>query len=483
MKLGVPLLALWLAIVPSAATSQCPNGSPPPCAPRTTPAAPATNSVAVLYFDARDTSDAFLAEGVSEEIATSLGRVPRLAVKIPSAVRRVQTANAGDVRAIGRALNVRWVVDGSLRRSGEQLRVSVRLVDAERETAAWSSAFTRTTRDLLAIQEEIAREVATGVVGALTPVERPAVTSLPTRNAAAYEHYLRGNWYLGRRGQWLTRAAAEYQTAARLDPAFGAARAGLALVYLSEADYGTGGSRADSLRDIALALADSVIQRDPSVALAWVARGAVERRLRRFAAGRQSIERALALDPNSSEAYFRLGQSLSNVGRYPEARVALRKSLALDPSRAVSYQLLGTLAYFDRRYADAISLLDSALAVDPDYRGAIGWQAVVTYAMGDTARGERLARRHGELLRLQRAATGDTGPPPGTTVLDLNMVGRIRAQSLALAGRLEEALALLQEPLYPECRWVIQDPAFDPVRRDSRFVRYEAACLALQEPQ
>jgi TolB-like protein/tetratricopeptide (TPR) repeat protein len=475
--------------------AQCPDGSRPPCAaPRTaTASAPAPNSVAVLYFDSRDTADAFLAEGVSEEIATSLGKVPRLVVKIPSAVRRVQRASAGDVRAIGRALNVRWVVDGSLRRSGEQLRVSVRLVDAERETAAWSNAFTRTTRDLLAIQEEIAREVATGVVGALTPVERAAVTARPTTNAQAYEHYLKGNWYMGRRGQWLVRAIDEYRAAARLDPGFGEARAGIALAYISGADYAGGiflGRHPDSLRNHALALADSVIQSDASVALAWVTRGATLRRMNRFTAARQSLDRAIALDPNSPEAHYRLGQLFYYTTDFADARVSLLRALALDPARPVTYGLLGAVAYFERRYADAERLLDSALVLDPGYRLVVDWQAVVYHALGDTARAEAAVRRRNAMVLADRRATGDTTTRATETFVELGMVGHSSEQGLAQLGRYEEAFGRL-ERLIPllvprrimQCRHIVRDPAFDPVRRDPRFQRFETACMAVKEPQ
>src|SRR5687768_10908636 len=108
--LALPALALRL-------DAQCPDGRQPPCTPPQA-TAPAPNTVAVLYFDARDTADAFLAEGMAEEIATSLGRVPRLTIKVPSAVRRAQTAHAGNARAVARALGVRWLVDGSVRRNG-----------------------------------------------------------------------------------------------------------------------------------------------------------------------------------------------------------------------------------------------------------------------------------------------------------------------------------------------------------------------------
>jgi TolB-like protein/tetratricopeptide (TPR) repeat protein len=482
------IIALALVVAPGA-RAQCPNGTPPPCGGvRAIATTPASNSVAVLYFDSRDTADTFLAEGLSEEIATSLGHVPRLVVKIPSAVRRVQRANEGDVRAIGRALAVRWVVDGSVRRNGTQLRVSVRLVDAERETVTWSNAFTPATTNLLTIQEDIAREVATGIVGALTPTERATVTARPTTNPAAFEHYLKGNWYLGRRGQWLARAVEEYQTAVKLDAAFDEPRAGLALANVSTIDYGgPAAPLVEGGREGVIALADSVIQRNPSIGMAWIARGVAlgGTPIGRYSAARASLERAVSLDPNSVEAHFRLGQVFFRVGDYAAARVSLLRALALDPARPVTYELLGVVAYFQRRAPDALRLLDSALVLDPQFLLAMSWDVVVLYSVGDTAKVRVLLKAR---MPLAEATVTEMQKPAlisATTVRDtvagITMVAHLFPQAWALVGDFEQSLSTLGTPRFPSCRHYVNDPAFDQVRRDLRFREYEKACLSLKE--
>ena len=139
----VPALFFLLAVCATGILrGQCPDGTPPPCGgltPRGVAGPPAT-SLAVLYFETRDTIDAYLADGLTEEITTSLGAVARLQIKSPSAVRRVQRANPGDLRAIGRGLRVFWLVEGTIRRAEGQLRVSVRLVNASNEISTWSTA-------------------------------------------------------------------------------------------------------------------------------------------------------------------------------------------------------------------------------------------------------------------------------------------------------------------------------------------------------
>ena len=213
--IALPLLlaaypAIWLS-------AQCPDGSSPPCV-RPTSHVPAPNSVAVLYFESRDTADAYLADGLSEDIATLLGGVSSVAVKPPGIVRRAQHATPGNFPAISRALGVRYLVDGTVRRAGGRLRVSARLVAGGTAVAAWGEIFDRAPEELLALPSVIAREVATRVGGAIAPAESTSLTMLRTRNPAANEHYFRGNFLVALRSpEALSRALAEYAEAERLD--------------------------------------------------------------------------------------------------------------------------------------------------------------------------------------------------------------------------------------------------------------------------
>src|SRR5256886_14200052 len=182
--------------------AQCPDGSPPPCGARAA-ASPAANSVAVLYFDnlSPDTADAYLADGPTEEITSRLGGVQRLQIKRPSrdAARRLRDTVPDYLVAVGRVLRVRYLVEGSVRRAGARVRVSVRLVKAANGFRIWGEDYDRATSDLLVLQEAIAREVATGIAGRLVPTERAALAARPTRNPEAFERFLRGNYYLTQR--------------------------------------------------------------------------------------------------------------------------------------------------------------------------------------------------------------------------------------------------------------------------------------------
>ncbi len=149
-------LALLLSAYPTIRLSaQCPDGTPPPCAApaaRAPASAPAPNSVAVLYFDnlSRDTADAYLADGLTEEITDRLGAIERLQVKSRTWVRRLQVAIPGDPAALARALRVRYMVEGSVRRAGSRVRVSTRLIHATDGFRVWGNDYDATVGDLLA---------------------------------------------------------------------------------------------------------------------------------------------------------------------------------------------------------------------------------------------------------------------------------------------------------------------------------------------
>src|SRR5947208_7807563 len=193
----VVVLALASAVSAARLPAQCADGSPPPCGrPAARPAPPAANSVAVLFFEARDTADAYLADGLTEDLTSLLGSVATVQVKSPGVVRRAQRTSPGDAPAIARALGVRYLVDGNVRRVGTRVRVATRLGNGATAVAAWGDVFDRTPEELLALPSVIAREVATRVGGPAPSSEGGALGTLRTPSPATYDHYLRRNLLL-----------------------------------------------------------------------------------------------------------------------------------------------------------------------------------------------------------------------------------------------------------------------------------------------
>ena len=223
------ILTIGSLLLPQHAQAQCPDGTPPPCA-RATPA-PAPASIAVLTFrsQSRDTSDVFLAEGLSDDIADRLSRGERVVVISREATRRLRDADALSMAELGRRLNAAYVVSGHLRRSGGQLHILIEVTRARTSQVAWSGPFDRSGDDLASMQVEAAAAIAGAVLG--RPVSAPRAAAEPGANGPAFAHLMRGTAFSSRRLQGA--AIAELRAAVRLDPRSAVAWARLSQAYSS----------------------------------------------------------------------------------------------------------------------------------------------------------------------------------------------------------------------------------------------------------
>ena len=483
---------------------QCPDGTPPPCAaaPRVLAAAriPDANSVAVLPFEntRRDTAYDYLSDGLASSIATSLGQIPRLAVRSPSFVRRVSQSGVRDEAMLGRRLDVRYIVEGEFQRGGDRVRVAVRLVALPSGTERWGDAYTRSSADLLEVQEDIAREVATRIAGALLPPEAQALAARPTRNPAAYDLVLRGNFYLAQRSAGgVRRAIEEYEAAARLDSTYAAPLARVAyaygLVVFYDWDFGL---TSDSALARGVADAGRAVRLDSLSSDAWMARGLLATLLhpRTFEDVIPSIERAVALDPRNVEAWHQLGTTLQYLGRDSAAETALRRAVALEPDRFVSLTNLATGAELAGRLDEARRWCDSALAINPAWAYGLYSRMRLAIARRDTAvarstaaaldritapdavpivmaadaafdawRGDTTAAR----AHAERAVQAYGGDPHQL------WLGAPATLALAEAGEIDRALALLEslQPRGIDLHLWLRLPGFNPLRADPRFAR------------
>ena len=489
--------------------AQCPDGSPPPCRQRTRTASPAPNSVAVLYLDnlSPDTADAFLADGLTEEIASRLGDVGRLSVKQASreGIRRLRE-NAPDYRvAAGRAFAVHFLVEGSLRRGGPRVRVDVRLVNAATGFRVWGETYDRATSNLLDLQEEIAREVATSIAGQLAPRERTALAKRPTAIPDAYEHFLRGNYFLAKRSvDGFVHAIEEFETAARIDPQFAraTARAGLAHELLYEYAAGTripvpSRLTPESLWARGIALADQALLQDSTVSDAWVTKayGARFTHPRSFEGVLPALERAVTLDPHSAEVFHQYAFFLRELGQDSAARAACLRSLAIEPERPITLSALGFLSFLARDFFDSRRWLDSSLQINPEfYWGYVrrsrtrlmledlpGARADAAMALraggGDSSIGNALlamvSARSGDTVAARTFMSRALHALPDTT-WEAHLEERLLpAVALVTLGERDAALTLLERarPRGATLWSGLRAPDFDPIRAEPRFQR------------
>ncbi|HMJ58607.1 MAG TPA: winged helix-turn-helix domain-containing protein [Gemmatimonadales bacterium] len=448
----------------------------------------APNSIAVLYFDARDTADAYLADGLTEDLTSLLGSVARVQVKSPGVVRRAQRASPGDAPAIARALGVHYLLDGNVRRVGTRVRVSVRLLTGTTAVAAWGDVFDRQPDELLALPSEIARAVAMRV-GESDPSSE--ARALPTRSPAAYDHYLRGNFLLARRSPDQTaRAIAEYREAERLDSGFAAAIGRTAYAYAIARGnyYRLPDTPTESLAVRGLVIANRALRRDSTSSDAWMARGY----LLAFAQPRtmdgsvQAFERSIALDTSNAEAHHQYGALLGWLGRNQEADRELHKALALDPGRAISFSDLAAWAHV-REAARAVALMDSAVALDPASAFSRRWRALARLWAGDV----RGAQEDAELAN--RLQPGDIVMESVLAIVVAHAGDRTRARTLlahwpgrnehwlimaalVAAGDTATALDRLERASPVPYLWAgLRRPEFDALHGNSRYERLLAA--------
>ncbi len=386
------LAALFGVCVTGQVSGQCPDGTPPPCARAAK--APSAHSVAVLYFDntSRDSSDAYLADGLTEEIILRLQQVRRLEVKSRFESQRVRGRHGLSPAALGRELEARYLVNGTIQRAGDRLVVRVELTRADRGVGVWSQRFDKTSADVLDVIDDVARGVATGVAGELLPAETADLARRPTADPAAYAHFVRGNVYLAQRTPTgLARAAGEYEAAYALDPGLAKALGRIAYAYALGIAHGFGDLPADSV----LARGAAAIARAKSTALSvpdtWMAIGfrqfieTINGRADSLETAVNALARAVELDSGSAEAHHQYAQGLAFESRDSAALAEYRRALALEPGRAVSYQEIGFLMLSEGRYREAISWCDSALHADPEHVRAYLVRGRARLVLGDTA--------------------------------------------------------------------------------------------------
>jgi TolB-like protein/Tfp pilus assembly protein PilF len=349
------------------------------------------NTVAVMLFDnvTRDTMYAYLADGLAAEIATTLGRVPRLEVRSPGAVRSAQRGIDPDPVEVGRRLNVRNVVEGDYQRGGDRIRVSVRLVSLPSGTQRWSESYTRPAADLLAVQEEIARAVVVAIAGQLLPQERSVLAARPTTNPEAYDHFLRGNFQLARRTPAsVARAIDEFSAALRMDSSFAQASARVGLGYALYLDWGwrfPGGVPADSQLARGMRAAELALKLDSTSSDGWMARGYLLgfRHPRTLDGVLEALKRATELEPTNAEAWHQYASWLTGAGEFDAGLVALRRAKAIEPGRAVSWLQEAQLLEIQHRDAEALKSYDSAIAVDPEFYAAYFQRTWLRLRAGD----------------------------------------------------------------------------------------------------
>jgi len=373
-------------------------------APSTATAAPAAgdNSIAVLPFvdmsQARDQE--YFSDGLSEELLNLLAQVPQIRVIARTSSFAFKGKEVG-VAEISKTLNVANVLEGSVRKSGETLRITAQLIRTADSSHLWSETYDRQLTDVFKVQDEIAAAVVAQLKVKLLPAQQ-VTNAHRTASTEAYNQYLLGNQYFSRNSNEAYRlAVAAYQKAVALDPGYAAAYAGLASAEMYAADYAETAEENAAGRQRAQAAVDKAIGLAPDLADGYAVRGWMRASMTwDWSGGRADYDKALALEPGNALVHRRIGLLLLSLGHMPESIVATRRAIELDPLSAGAWNNLGATYYMNPdQFREAREAFDHALSLNPESNFALANLATLELLEGRGQEALSLSRRAGEVWR------------------------------------------------------------------------------------
>ena len=453
-------------------------------------------SIAVLPFVnmSGDKDNEYFSDGVSEEILNVLARTPDLHVAARTSSFSFQ-GKAMEIPAIARALGVRMVLEGSVRKQGDRVRIAAQLIDASTDDEVWSQTYDRELKDIFAIQDQIAKAIGDELKVKLAGTPQPGKNSVGTTNIKAYDLYLRGIalWQV-RRGDALWQAIDLFDQSTVADPKFAQGYAGQALVYAIIGDYSVRMPYAETLPR-ATDAAEHALALDPSSAEAYAALGNIATFELRRASADALLGRAITLRPSFATAYQWRGTLLISSGDLVGGLASLERASALDPRSLVVGEnhafALRTLG----RDAEAKALCMRILVFAPEYVGCMDDIAMADLQLRDYAGARSMLERFAATLNPTAAAMGreltdalaghgdrhalavryaalplhsNLDPASGNVLEDYDL-----AAVIVMLGERELALDYL-ERIAAEgggyADWAIMLPAMDPIRCEPRFV-------------
>lgn len=324
--------------------------------------------IAVLPFDnmSGDPEQEYFSDGMTEEIITRLSINPGIFVIARNSTFFYKGKGA-PIQKVGRELNARYVVEGSVRKAGNRVRVTVQLIDATTESHLWADTYDRDFEDIFDLQDEIAQQVVAALNIKSREAEQARAWRVSTENLTAYDTLLRGvSQFLRLTVAENARAKASFEKAVALDPEYATAYVMLGYTRLMEVVFGT--TRDPQALGQVSDLARKAISLGDTSFLAHVLLADVYRTKGQYEQAISQAKRALALNPNDPAAYRGLGNALNSLGRFGEAIEAIKKAMLLDPHYAVYYSTDLASAYRNLgKYDEAITSLKEALARNPDW--------------------------------------------------------------------------------------------------------------------
>src|SRR6202522_2998138 len=384
---------------------------------------------AVLPFEnlSPDPDQEFFSDGLTEEMIAQTGKLnrDRLTVVARSSVAKYKGTHLA-AKEIGKELNADYLLQGSVRRSSDRVRITVQLVEAQNQTDLWTESYDRELKDVLAVQDSVVQSIASQIHIALTEEQKTRLANPRQTRPEAYEAYLKGRYHWNKRtADGMQKAEHYFQQAIDGDPTYAAAYSGLADCNSGLTWHGFK-SPAEALPK-AYAAARKALEIDPESAEAHASLGLVMSHRWDWAGAEAEFRRALQLDPQYANAHHWYGDYLSIRGRHGEALAEAKHALELDPLNLMISTWLGLRYYMARDYPRAIDQNRNSVELDPNF-------AAAHLLLGEDYRGVGL---HSEAVNeLKKAASLSGGSPLYTAQV---------AVALAVEGRSGDALRIAHE--------------------------------------
>lgn len=446
------------------------------------PARASGNSIAVLPFAnlSGDAAQAYFSDGLSEELRAALAANAALKVAAPTSSNMFR-GQTGDARGVAAKLGVAYLLEGSVRRAGQVVRVATNLIDASTGFTAWSESFDRTVSDIFAVQAEIATTVAKALAVRVAHVAAPGGTT----DVAAYDAYLRGRaLFDADDGEVSDRAAlAQFDAAIRADPRYAAALAARSRSLAAiAAQYGAV-DELGPMNDQAVAAARQAVALAPDSANTHLALGyALFSGKLDIASACVPFDRARALGGGDADVLVLFGLYCARVGRPDDARDAVTRARTLDPLNPRTYRALASVALAGRRYADVGAPATRALELAPKLANAHALIGTARLMLGDLA-GARSAYAVEPTLLFQLSGLAIVERRAGNAAKAEAALARLRrergdgslyqqAQVLAQWGDRPAALVALERARAVGdggLVYLATDPLLDPIRDEPRF--------------
>ena len=462
-----------------------------PQTPDTTAAeAGRAKSIAILPFrrlDKKTPEDEYLGVGLADALISHLSNIQQLIVRPTSAIQRYDKPDQDSLKA-GKEQEVEALIEGTIQKSGQRLRLSVRLLRVRDGASLWSGKFDADATDLFRMEDSIAEQVTQALLLKLTGEERVRMSRRYTDNAQAYQHYLQGRFYWNKFNEAGFRTAIRfYEEALKLDPNYAPAYAGIAEAYAALMALGF------VKPEEALAKAKTAVEKalaiDEGLAEAHKALGAIRLLIEwDLVGGERELKRALSINPNLSGAQILTGYYLQLIGRLPESLAMIRSAAALDPLSPVTAADLASAFYYVRQYDEAKAANERVLELDPAFVASLFVSGQALERQGKYAEAitrcldaVKVARRDPGIIAVlgyAYASAGQRGeaqkiarelearwhkqhfPPSTIALLYVGLNDREQAfRWMEIAFRERDTQLL----------WFKVDPQLDPVREDPRF--------------